>query len=76
MHIENEKLVIDEPLRDEQIEEFVTTLSQDQIQKVVIENEDIASSIVQAIWCSRKETEVKSAFLEHFFENVSHGEDA
>ena len=76
MKIENEKLIIDEPMRDEQIEEFLTTLSQDQIQKIVIENDDIASSIVQAIWCAKKQTEVKSTFLQPFFENVMHGDDA
>ena len=31
MRIEEERLVIDEPLRDDAIEEFMTVLSQDQI---------------------------------------------
>jgi len=70
MRIEEERLVIDEPLRDDAIEEFMTVLSQDQIEKVVIEHDDIAASIVQAIWCSQKETDVKSDFLKPFFEHV------
>jgi len=76
MSIEEEKLIIDSPMSDEDIEEFLVTLSQEQIQKVIIKNDDIASSIIQAIWCSKKEVKVKSEFLKPFFENVVVGENS
>jgi len=76
MTIEDEKLIIDNPVRDEDIDEFLVTLSQEQIKKVVIKEDDIASSIIQAIWCSKKEVKVKSDFLKPFFENVIVGENS
>lgn len=78
MKIENEVLIIDDVLRDEDVEEFSTALSQEQIKKVVIENDDISSSIVQALWCKskEKEIEVESEFLKLFFENVMVGENS
>jgi hypothetical protein len=69
MKIEGDKLFIDEALTDENVEEFLLALSQDDIKKVIIKNEDLSSGIIQVIWCSGKEVEV-SGFLSKFFENV------
>jgi ABC-type xylose transport system substrate-binding protein len=69
MKIEGDKLFIDEALTDENVEEFLLALSQDDIKKVIIKNDDLSSGIIQAIWCSGKEVEV-SGFLSKFFENV------
>jgi len=70
MKIENDTLVIDESLMDEQIEEFLVAINQEEIQKISIQTEDVSASIIQAIWCSKKNVEVDSEFLSKFFENV------
>jgi len=76
MSIEEEKLIIDSAMSDEDIEEFLVTISQEQIKKVIIKNDDISSSIIQAIWCSKKDVEVESEFLKPFFENIVVGENS
>ena len=70
MKIENNILIIDENISDENIEEFITYLNQEGIEKVQLKTEEISSGIIQALWCSKKKIETNSEFLNHFFENV------
>lgn len=72
MKIKDDKLIIDEEMNDEMVEEFVAVASDEGIKKIVIENPAISSSIVQAILCFSKEKKIKceDAFLSKFFENV------
>ena len=70
MKIENNNLIIDEPLSDENVEELIIALKQREIQIVKIDNDEVSSGIVQALWCSGKKIETESLFLSKFFENV------
>ena len=70
MKIENNNLIIDEPLSDENVEELIIALKQKEIQIVKINNDEVSSGIVQALWCSGKKIETESLFLSKFFENV------
>jgi hypothetical protein len=70
MKIENNNLIIDEPLSDENVEELIIALKQKEIQIVKIDNDEVSSGIVQALWCSGKKIETESLFLSKFFENV------
>jgi len=70
MKIENNNLIIDETLSDENVEELIIALKQKEIQIVKIDNDEVSSGIVQALWCSGKKIETESLFLSKFFENV------
>ena len=75
MKINDNILVIDENLGDDAIEEFIISVNQSQIKKIIIENDDISASILQVLWCLNKEIEVKTKFLKLFFENVKKEEE-
>jgi len=77
MKIENDKLIIDTPMSDMEIEEFLTSAKQSKINKIVIESDDLHASIIQAIWCmqSKKKVKVKVDFLKPFFEHVTQRHD-
>ncbi len=70
MRIEENILVVDEPILEDKVDEFEVSVRQPQIEKIVIENDDIHASAIQILWCLDKKVEVKSDFLEKFFENV------
>ena len=70
MKIDDNVLVIDESLGDDVIEEFIASVNQPQITKIIIETDDITAPILQILWCLDKEIEVKTDFLKLFFENV------
>lgn len=70
MKIEEDTLILDEPVSEYMIEEFYTTIEQPQISKIIVENDDLHAGIIQILWCIDKEVEVKSDFLKPFFENV------
>jgi len=69
MRIENNCLIIDEPLGDDKIEELVVALKQDEIEMIELQSDDISSGILQVLWCSKKKVEVEG-FLSKFFDNV------
>ena len=73
MRVEDDKLIIDSNLSDDMLDEFLDSIKQDQIEKIVVGCDDIASSIIQVLWCvqNEKKVKVKVDFLEHFFENVT-----
>jgi len=75
MKIEENVLIIDESLNDNDIENFLVAVSQDEIEKIVIKNDDLVAGIVQILWCEsqKKFIECKSSFLKKFFENVKVG---
>jgi len=70
MKINDNVLIIDENLEDDIVEEFIISVNQPQITKIVIETDNISAPILQALWCLDKEIEVKTEFLKLFFENV------
>ena len=72
MKIENDTLIIDEPLDDDALEETKIAISQDGIKTISVENDDISTSIVQLLWCvsEDKKIEIQSEFLDNFFTNV------
>ena len=70
MRIEENILVVDEPILEDKIDEFEVSVKQPQIEKIIIENDDVHSSALQILWCLDKNIEIKSDFLEKFFENV------
>jgi hypothetical protein len=77
MQINNGVIVLDEPMSDEMAEEFYTTISQPEINKVVIENPQISASIMQILFCFSKKhkVECEDEFLNKFFSNISYGEN-
>lgn len=74
MKVENKKLIIDDEITDEEVEEFVVALSQDNIKKIEIDNPNLGASIIQALLLKKKDTEiiVKDKTLQKVFENVSY----
>jgi len=70
MKIDNNILIIDEALNDEQIEELIVAINQDEIDTIKVENDELSSGIVQALWCSGKKVDIESEFLSKFFDNV------
>jgi hypothetical protein len=74
MQINNGVIVLDEPISDDMAEEFYTTISQSDINKVVIENPQISASIMQILFCFNKKhkVECKDEFLNKFFSNISY----
>ena len=75
MKVEDKELIIDSATSDEDIQSLQDILSQNEIDKIVIENEDISAGIIQVLWCSKKEIATKSLFLKKIFENVEAIED-
>ena len=72
MRVEGEKIVIDEPVENEQLEEFMREISQQEIKEIVIENPQIDSSVLQAILCLKEKTiKCSDNFLNKIFENVA-----
>lgn len=73
MKIENDNLIIENEILEDMTEEFYATANQENIKKIVVKTPDIASSIVQILWClkPKKEIIIEDQFLEKFFENVS-----
>lgn len=73
MRIEEDKLIIDSSLSDDMLDEFLVSIKQEQIKKIVVECDDIAASIIQVLWClqNEKKVKVKVDFLKPFFENVT-----
>ena len=70
MKIDKNVLIIDESLEDDVIKEFIISVNQPEIKKIVIKTDDITAPILQILWCLDKEIEVKTEFLKLFFENV------
>ena len=72
MKIEENVLIIDESLNDDDIENFLVAISQDEIEKIVIKNDDLSAGIIQILWCEsqKKFIECESSYLKKFFENV------
>lgn len=76
MKVENEKLIIDEPLENEQLEELLDNLNNEKIESITIENPQLDSSIIQAIMCSKvKNIECSDDFLKKVFDNVLYAEE-
>ena len=75
MKIDKNVLIIDESLEDDVIKEFIISVNQPEIKKIVIKTDDITAPILQILWCLDKEIEVKTEFLKLFFENVKKEEE-
>jgi hypothetical protein len=75
MKVEDKELIIDSAMSDEDIQSLQDILTQNEIDKIVVENEDISAGIIQVLWCSKKEIATKSLFLKKIFENVGVMED-
>ena len=73
MKIENDSLIIEEEILEDMTEEFYAAANQENIKKIVVKTADVASSIVQILWClkPKKEIVIEDQFLEKFFENVA-----
>jgi len=73
MKIEDNKLLIDTPMSEDDVEELLAAIKQSQIDEIVVENDDLHASIVQALWCakSNKKVTIQSDFLKPFFEHVA-----
>ncbi len=71
MRVEGEKIVIDEPVENEQLEGFMNEITQHEIKEIVIENPQLDSSVLQAIFCFKEKTiKCSDNFLNKIFENV------
>lgn len=70
MRIEDNILIVDEEILEDRLDEFEVTINQPQIEKIVIQTDDIDARAVQLLWCIDKKVEVESEFLSKFFENV------
>ena len=73
MRIDGNKLIIDSPMSEGDVEEFLNSAMQSEISKIVVETEDLHASIVQILWCLKEEKKikVKASFLKPFFEHVT-----
>ena len=60
MKIENDTLIIDEPLDDDALEETKIAINQEGLRTIKVQNDNISSSIVQLLWCvsEDKKTEI------------------
>ena len=72
MKIEENTLIIDQPLDDDALEEISATVDQEKIKIIKVENDNLSSSIIQLLWCASndKKIEILSSFLDNFFTNV------
>jgi hypothetical protein len=72
MKIEENTLIIDQPLDDDALEEISATVDQEKIKIIKVENDNLSSSIIQLLWCASKDKkiEIQSEFLNNFFTNV------
>ncbi len=70
MKIEDKVLIIDEPISNEQAEEFLAAVNQEEIEKIVIEDDRLDAAIYQILWCSGKKVETESRFADRLFEQV------
>lgn len=72
MKIEENKLIIDDPISEMEIDELLTSLKQEQISEVIVQNDDLHAGAIQALWCvkNKKSVTIESEFLKPFFEHV------
>ena len=72
MKIEQNRLIIDTPMSEMEVEELAASLRQEQVEEVIIQNDDLHASIIQVLWCFKesKTLKVESEFLDPFFEHV------
>jgi len=74
MRVENEILYIDDEISDEEVEEFYTTISQDEITKIELNTNQLGASIIQILLIKNREKEiiVKDEVLKKVFENITY----
>jgi len=74
MRVENEVLYIDDEINDEEVEEFFTTISQDEITKIEVNNPNLGASIIQILLIKNREKDiiVNDDILQRVFENISY----
>ncbi|NPA55498.1 MAG: hypothetical protein GXO40_03960 [Epsilonproteobacteria bacterium] len=72
MRLEDDVLYINEEIEDERVEEFIASVSQDNISKIVVETPHLGGSIVQVLLIKKRdvEVEVEDETLAKLFENV------
>ena len=70
MRIEENILIVDEPILEDKVDEFEVSVKQPQIEKIIIKTDDLHASAIQILWCLDKKIEIESEFLQKFFENV------
>ena len=72
MRTENEKLIIEEDLHDENLEDFIKESNQVSIKVIEVENVILGSLVVQALFVLSKEKKIifKDPIMEKFFENI------
>ena len=72
MKIEENTLIIDQPLDDDALDDTASAINQKEIEVIRIEDDNLSSSIVQLLWCASKDKkiEIQSEFLNNFFTNV------
>ncbi len=71
MQIEENTLVVNEPISDEMCEEFIALCQQAEIETIHLSTEQVSSSIMQALFCMRDEKKV--VFDDPFLERVYKG---
>lgn len=74
MKVEDDILIIEDEITDEQIDEFVLSLSQEGIKKIEVKTPNLGASIIQALLVKKKDTQivVEDEILSKVFENVSY----
>ncbi len=77
MKIEDKKLIIDQPIENERLEEFMNLLKQNDTESIIIQNPQLDSSIIQAIMCFAKDKaiECSDTFLSKVFDNTIYIEE-
>ena len=74
MRIEDDTLYIDEEITDEGVEEFVVSISQEDIKSIEVNCNNLGASIVQALLVKKgdKNIVIKDPVLNKIFENVNY----
>jgi hypothetical protein len=72
MRVENGILFIEDEISDELAEEFLATISQNEIEKVELNCSNLGASIIQILLIKKREKEIvlNDPILEKMFENI------
>ena len=77
MRVEEKKLLIDQPIENEQLGKFMELIKQNNLEGIIIDNSQLDSSIIQAIMCFAKDKEIEcnDSFLSKVFDNIIYAEE-
>ena len=74
MKIEGDTLYIDEEITDERVDEFIASISQEDIKSVEVNCNNLGASIIQVLLIKKRDKDIviKDPILNKIFENISY----